>query len=46
MIATCHTSGCTNADQPIDLSGLLDDADELPPVVTCGVCGHTIVDVA
>ena len=47
--AVCHTEGCTNADQPINLeTDYLDpDTGETMTVggVYCGVCQQQITDV-
>lgn len=46
MIVTCHTPGCGNAEQPIDLT--FPDVDGHPLVldaVLCGPCGQPITDV-
>jgi hypothetical protein len=39
--ATCHTKGCSNAEQPIKLEY---DPEFLPDSVQCGVCGQIIED--
>jgi len=47
---TCHTEGCSNADQPIDLELTFTDPDtgetRRVDAVACGVCGQPITDVA
>ena len=46
--ATCHTSGCENADITLDV-GELTSTDERGETTTsavqCGVCGQIISDV-
>lgn len=45
---TCHTPGCSNAEQTIELQLWVPDIDgNLTHVdaVYCGVCGQLIVDV-
>ena len=46
--ATCHTDGCGNADQAIDVELTYTDPDgathQLDGVV-CGACGQPITDV-
>lgn len=37
---TCHTIGCGNGEQPIDVS-----APGTDPFVVCGVCEEPITDV-
>ena len=39
MFATCHTPGCGNAGETLEVP---DDVD----AVLCGVCGQKITDVA
>ena len=38
-VLTCHTDGCSNADQPISMS--------MPEggAAACGVCGQPITDI-
>lgn len=48
MIATCHTEGCENNGEPIDVGDLTyttEDGDQATSVVQCGVCGQPIDDV-
>lgn len=48
MLVTCHTEGCPNAEQTIDLSSIVVDENGAPipiAVVVCGVCQQTITDV-
>lgn len=45
---TCHTSGCGNAEIPIDLDLTFVDEDGTTRTVdsvACGVCGQPIDDV-
>lgn len=39
---TCHTPGCENAEQPIDIP----DASPEEAAVVCGPCGQVITDGA
>jgi hypothetical protein len=47
--AICHTSGCGNAEHPIDVTTSWEDFDTGDTVyvssVVCGVCGQSIDDV-
>jgi hypothetical protein len=47
MLATCHTSGCGNAEVPIDVGDLTYemDGETYTSSVQCGVCGQPITDV-
>jgi hypothetical protein len=48
MIATCHTEGCGNAGEAIDVGELTwtdEDGTEYTSAVICGVCGQPITDV-
>jgi hypothetical protein len=45
---TCHTEGCTNAEQTIDLNLEYEDEEGLTQTVdsvACGVCGQPITDL-
>lgn len=47
-IVVCHTSGCTNADVPIDLDlTWTDDQGQQHSIdaVVCGVCTQPITDI-
>lgn len=47
--ATCHTDGCGNAEQPIDVGDLTytdeETGEQRSSGVACGVCGQPITDV-
>lgn len=46
---TCHTPGCTNADEPLELYLSWEDDEtgdeQWVSAVMCGVCGNEITDV-
>jgi hypothetical protein len=48
-VCTCHTEGCDNAGEPIELTLSYPDAETGETVyvssVVCGVCGQEITDV-
>jgi hypothetical protein len=49
MRATCHTDGCGNAEQPIEVGDLTytdeDTGQTATASVACGVCGQPITDI-
>lgn len=45
---TCHTEGCGNAEQPIEIELTYRDDNNVVVQVThvvCGVCGNPITDI-
>ena len=48
MIVTCHTEGCGNADEPIDLGDppVIEGVADPFGTVICGVCAQEITDKA